>query len=83
MKDWLKKGLGVFSSDSNVTEKHSAEYNKEKELSQSSDPKVRRKLAKKKTARPEILYYLADDKEDDAWQWDVKGQKESLNWLIN
>ena len=27
--------------------------------------------------------YLADDKEDDAWQWDVKGQKESLNWLIN
>lgn len=64
MKDWLKKGLGVFSSDSNVTEKHSAEYNKEKELSQSSDPKVRRKLAKKKTARPEILYYLADDKDE-------------------
>lgn len=64
MKDWLKKGMGIIGGTSGeVTEKDSSEYKKELEQSQSSDPKVRKKLARKKTARPEILYYLAKDKD--------------------
>lgn len=46
------------------TEKNSPQYYKEREQARSENDADRRKLAGKKTTRPEILYYLASDKDE-------------------
>lgn len=66
MKDFIKKGLGaLIPGGEKVTDKNSPQYIKEKEQARSPDPKVRKKLASKKSTRPEILYYLAADSDPD------------------
>lgn len=63
MKELIRRGLNALGLSSKPTEKNSPQYQKEKELARSNDPAVRRKLASKKTTRPEILYYLAGDED--------------------
>lgn len=65
MKDLIKRGLGSLFSGPKVTDKDSPEYQREKEQARSEDPKIRKKLAAKKSTRPEILYYLAGDSDPE------------------
>lgn len=63
MKDLIQRGLDALGL-SKPTEKDSPRYHAEKKTARSGTVEERRKLASKKSTRPEILYYLAADEDE-------------------